>query len=64
MNKIATLEFLDQSLIGILPRLHLRILDHPLTINQKCISKCTIQSVPVVFMAFLDTMKSKTGLNW
>ena len=61
MNKIATLEFLDQSLIGILPRLHLHILDHPLTINQKCISKCTI---PVVFMTFLDTMKSKTGLNW
>ena len=31
MNKIATLEFLDQSLIGIFPRLHLskHILNHP-----------------------------------
>ena len=42
MNKIATLEFLDQSLFGILPRLHLskHILTHPLSIIQKRISKC------------------------
>ena len=60
MNKIATLEFLDQSLFG-----HVYICQSTslaiLYTSFKNVFQCV--TIPVVFSAFLDTMKSQTGLN-